>query len=142
MRYLLILLLLVSCGKNEALPPPDFFIDPAFTFYYQTFLMEAKKRNVVVDKKVSIVFGDLEIFDGYCYTDSSQVVIDRTRWLDLDEEKKELLILHELGHCVLKKTHEDESEIMQTTFYFLDYKNLKNYYLNKFFGVSLKFYLK
>lgn len=136
MRYLLIFLL-VACGK-VATPPTKTFIDPTLRPYLLNFLQEANKRGVEIKKQVSIKFGDLHDFDGFCFY-SGEVVIDRTAWATLTPAKKEMLMTHELGHCLLSLTHDDAAEIMRENFWLLDWEHLRRHYLNDLFKASDRF---
>ncbi len=88
----------------------------AFKPYVDKFEAYGKKElasdNFTVSD-VPINFGDTEneAFDGVCftYTNGDKEIIIKKEWWDKNSEtQREILILHELGHCSLGRTHDEE----------------------------------
>lgn len=103
-----ILLLSTSCTKEN-----DALVEAEIEVYFIRFADEAALRNIEID------FSELQI-DGYfseinevgvvgqCQTfsdDSKDLVIEIEYWQGLKDLEKEFLIFHELGHCVLARSH-------------------------------------
>ncbi|RLA65901.1 MAG: hypothetical protein DRQ88_08470 [Epsilonproteobacteria bacterium] len=47
-------------------------------------------------------------FIGVCCRNNNKILIDENYWNDASQEAKDLLIMHELGHCHLKRPHTPE----------------------------------
>ena len=99
-RHLALCIALASCGIDEG---RDFYTtDEAFRPYLDTFAEYYGEE--LFDRDVVIGFKDLQVGRfGNCYYKKLQIDIDRNTWESLDEFKKEALIFHELGHCILKR---------------------------------------
>lgn len=82
--------------------------DPQFLQYVERFETEAKARGVAVDT----TWLDMTFVDdlkgnnftpntvGACYF-GSEVKVKKTAWKKFSDTERELLVFHELGHCVL-----------------------------------------
>lgn len=141
---LLFLLLLVSCGKNDFLnmqgEPKKHNTDKTFLDYVKNF------ESINGKIKSSIIFGDLKSPQvGVCkkWNNSSyrEVEIDRNFWNNSSDEKREQLILHELGHCELNLNREDSflddncpASVMRS-YVFFDHE------INNCFVPNFKYYL-
>ena len=95
---------LIGCGKAQTQ-----VVDSALQSYVDAF---SKAGKVVVT--VDVVFGDVPPnMVAKCHIeDSTRVVVVGPQFQELSEPKRELVIFHELGHCVLNRTHTSA-----TTFY-------------------------
>jgi len=121
MKKLLLLLILVlpGCGTIDI---TDIFIDkkleihPDLKKYVTKFEKVAKhhNKNIKIDNLILTFADDLGKNDvrnasiiGKCYyEDTPRVVIDEDHFYNsLDGNEKELLVFHELGHCILKRKH-------------------------------------
>lgn len=108
--YILILftLSLLACNKEQSATVQD-ELKP----YYDLFLIEAETRNVFLSEdelNVSLELRTLEGSVGQCqhFSDSPDVaIIDLSAWEMADDLKREFLIFHELGHCILGRGHTD-----------------------------------
>ena len=85
----------------------------AFEQYFDRFEEEGLKRGVDVD--LYDIGARFEVTDqtavGQCITLTSgyqELRIDESYWQEANEDKKEFLIFHELGHCFLKRNHLDD----------------------------------
>ena len=89
------LLLLLTCGCAS---------DPAFILYKIKF-----ERVIEVKvKRVQMYFGDAKGYAAYCeHRFFSRVVVDKGHWDNLSLLDRELLVFHELGHCVLDADHRE-----------------------------------
>ena len=106
-----ICMVLLGCG---ALPPPADavgYINPELRPYVQRF---ADEGNILLSTGLYVGFGkvgdhpdpDRRIL-AVCYMNMERVVVDRNLWKEMDETHREVLIFHELGHCVLGRYHID-----------------------------------
>jgi len=115
MRWLIFTILLVTvtmgCSDTE-----DYELEESVTsemlIYFYRFSEEAEKRGFVVDwseENISTVLTELdEGTVGQCLTyeeGRNQVNIDLAYWNKSDPQEREFLLFHELGHCVLKRSH-------------------------------------
>lgn len=104
--------------------------------------------------KFNVLFTTLEpTIAGKCskYTNGDrEVYIDRNQYNAMSEVRREILIYHELGHCVLNKYHNDQrivfkgesssapASILNSILFSEDdvyfYQKYKVYYINELFG--------
>lgn len=110
---------LLACSEEstEELKAIDHYIDDRLDEYFESFKAEAKKRNIEVDYITMNVEGLIENIPdrgvaGQCqtYKDGNKaIVIDETYWNRTSVLKREFLVFHELGHCILDRDHRDEA---------------------------------
>lgn len=116
---LTLLSFLLACSEEtgDELKAIDNFIDDRLYEHFETFKLEAEKRNIEVDFKSMNVEGHIDnIKDpgvvGQCqtYVDGNKaVVIEEAYWNRASYLQKEFLVFHELGHCILGRDHLDEA---------------------------------
>lgn len=89
-------------------------IHPEFKSVFDTFKGEAKKRKIELDKvrlkELVIKFGfDLNDYNtlGECNPNTFQVEISESYWVSASLPERETLLFHELGHCLLGRSHDD-----------------------------------
>ncbi len=141
MKYLFILLVLINgCSR-----PTENHIDAVFQPYVSAFTDQANShgRDVFVGS-LTIEFGS-EPSDvlGKCQSgDGSVITINPNQWDYLSPVIRQVLIFHELGHCVLGRHHLDTNDgpngvptsIMTTIMgKEVDYKANWDYYLTELF---------
>ena len=81
-----------------------------FEPYLNTFLEEANFRGYdYSNNNIQFYFADIITPNrvGLCYG-NDRIVIDREYWYNASEIKKEFLIFHELGHCILNREHKNQ----------------------------------
>ncbi len=114
MKYLILTLLgLSACGQTPATNQ----IDPAFQAIYDKFISGANANGVPLayNQGLTIQFANLATqqnplgetigeCDGVGYGDST-IQIDPGFWNRSDSNGQTLVVLHELGHCVLDEVH-------------------------------------
>jgi hypothetical protein len=114
--FLLILLLLsTSACQKEAV---DLGIDDEILPYLTNFAEEAAFRGVDIDLEnfnLEAYFTDISEVGvvGQCQTftdDSVDLLIEKDYWRRINTNKKEFLIFHELGHCILQRGHLDDGD--------------------------------
>jgi hypothetical protein len=144
-KALAIILLLTSCGSE--LDSRDFHeTDPEFKEYIELF--SEYYGSEINDNDVVIGFGETKegIF-GLCNYSKRQITISRKFW-DLASDssyRKEALIFHELGHCVLNlRGHETESifmsgmtcpkSLMNPALLGQEYSKNRDYYIHELFN--------
>jgi len=105
---LILVVIFTSCEKEQNL-----ILEEELTGFFQKFDYEAKTRGYILD----INNIDLEAYIdnietrgilGQCkkYSDgSTEIIVDEPYWNRSNEKEKEYLIFHELGHCVLGRSH-------------------------------------
>ncbi len=108
--FLILLISLVACKDRN-----EYRVDPAFADYLQRFETLAATRGKYFDLKANgiiIEFADLKDNTAGLthYEDPIRIEIDRTYWNDItgyagEDEMKEDLIFHELGHGLLDRKH-------------------------------------
>jgi hypothetical protein len=104
------LLLLIGMGCGHA--PDPLIRDPELTPYQERFLGLAREYSLDVDRVLGLEFGDVPVkYAGLCRTSTKthrRIIISKAYWVNLDDDGKELLMFHELGHCLLDRAHNDE----------------------------------
>lgn len=115
-----LLLLLTACDKKQAAlldakiyPDTDQRLWP----YFAKFESEAARHNMPIDLNAINIRGSIqeipvEDIVGLCNNsseNSNQVLIDEGFWNRSSDVSKEMIIFHELGHCVLQRSHLDET---------------------------------
>ncbi len=102
-RYIVLLaFILTGCGK---LPPaPELTIDPQLKPYFERFCAEVGGDCSTVSGE----FADLgSTYAGMCnYTNPNSVQINAAYWERINDEDKEEVVFHELGHCLLGLGHD------------------------------------
>jgi len=104
------LLILAACEQEDVVPAPN--VDAELQPYLDRFMAEGEARQFspVLDVELlDLRFGSLEeAVRGQCqlFSDGRRaIVIQPSYWANADEWSKELLIFHELGHCLLDRRH-------------------------------------
>ena len=89
--------------------------DPALWPYYESFEKEAQSRGLSYDLNALEITGVVEEISedgvaGTCRYGShiNHVTIDQSFWNSFSELRRELVVYHELGHCVLFKDHTED----------------------------------
>lgn len=110
MLRLILLLVLVSCGTHPIEVPEK--TDEAFIPY----IHEYQKATGILARTPVIMETLDEGVAGECHHIKRLIKINDLYWYVLSEEQREVLIMHELGHCDLKANHNDSTvEINNTT---------------------------
>lgn len=86
--------------------------------YYQRFEKESLIRQQKLDLKALGISAEIAKIPrstgsvGLCNQsgDLHHIIVDKTFWETASDLKKELIVFHELGHCVLNRRHNDEAE--------------------------------
>ena len=80
--------------------------------YFRSFAIEGEQRGLVIDWDVERIAAQFVHIEedaiGRCltYEDGSKVInIDKEFWDNGSNLEKEFLIFHELGHCLLERSH-------------------------------------
>ncbi len=142
-RSLLIpLILLSACGPQpitqQSFYPPQrntASIDPAAQPQYDTFVAQASINGITLDPfrlhNIVIQFTNINeasaigqgfVVIGLCYsgirnpdgTYSYVVKLDQGFWDTADQYAQEVLVLHELGHCLLNRKHRPDLDAFGT----------------------------
>lgn len=119
MRYLLILFLLVGCSESNNNYSNTGFIDITYLSHYKNFIEEANKRGLDYSNiSVEIVNNENLDIPATCFFKIRRIEINPQTILyyeTLFEGYIELVIFHELGHCILNLNHDGEG-IMRGNF--------------------------
>lgn len=87
------------------------------TPYFQAFKEKALEYNIEVDYDATNVTAEIKIIDegsvaGSCTTnghDLTHITIDQNFWNQASHLLREMVIFHELGHCILGRGHREDS---------------------------------
>ena len=114
---LLSVLFFVSCDKEEDFVDPDGYegVDSRLWYFLDAFEQEAKSRGISVDLRASGLTGRIANIDGLrvaggCNFHGSapnEIILDTTFWSTLSFMQREMIVFHELGHCVLYREHRE-----------------------------------
>ena len=85
--------------------------------YFENFKAKALEYNVVVDYEAANVTAEIKLIDegsvaGSCTTNGHNyrhITIDHLFWNQAPHLLKEMVIFHELGHCILGRGHKEDS---------------------------------
>lgn len=116
-KVVLIALMLTGCAKHK----PVIAIDPTFQPQWNAFVAEANNRGlkaIAMVDDISIQFGNPSAAcgtsaDGCCRQqigETPTITVSYHAWQYFDNNQKEALIFHELGHCILNRRHENTTE--------------------------------
>lgn len=106
----LLLLTAFSCTKDETVS-----VDAALQPLFDDFAGEAQNRGMNLDlSPYSGIFMELEENNvaAKCQTlsnGSKRVVVDQSFWNSASTLQREMVVFHELGHCVLNRPHLDDA---------------------------------
>lgn len=108
--YLLICLLSIpffyACEPDEVL-----VVDSRLRPYFERFEEEASRRGLTLDfSDIEGKLEELEGVGGQCVRNSAlpdEVLIDIVFWTQASDADREFIVFHELGHCVLNRSHLD-----------------------------------
>ena len=101
---------LSGCQDKELL----YSAPPELNAYVQIFLEEAAHRGKHIDlyaEGLVVNFGTLSRGKaGRCRPNDfpKQITIDSSQWEKLDAPQREVLVFHELGHCILNRDHNND----------------------------------
>jgi hypothetical protein len=148
-KQILFMSLLSACGEAP-------YIEPEVKPYVDRFVAEAQLRGVVLDVSgLTVRFVDQLVLTnkgfqfGYC--EDGTVTIVKPYFLAQLDVNREVVLFHELGHCVLNRTHVDgltqlsipESlMIIDPTLLTSYYETNRNFYLNEVFSYETNFIAK
>jgi hypothetical protein len=118
MRLLLAIFWSIGCGGYETAQskPITYYETPELQMYVQRFeaysVLYGPSGPVAI-YNLKVVFGAMkdEKSVGLCSLDlsgTSTVSIDKTYWDKANPVQKEVLMFHELGHCVLARDHRED----------------------------------
>lgn len=103
---LLIFVLTNACEKQE-FRQVDYRLKP----YFERFQEEASIRDFNLDfEDIEGKIAELDGVGGQCVHNTEfpdVVLIDEIFWTQADDIDREFIVFHELGHCILNRTHLD-----------------------------------
>lgn len=126
----------IACGQQYE--QNNFKINADFQNYVDLFEEKIKQKV-----KIDIDYNKLEYpIVGVCITYTNgykEIQIDSDSWVEYDENYREELIFHELGHCVLGRDHDNSiiegyrvpKSIMYPYIFGYAYNKYKVYYLEE-----------
>lgn len=100
----------MSCGRGVSGPAAD---RGEFEPYFQKFERYSNEmgRSTFGDDTMSIAFAKLnENEAGRCewhILKGRRILIDPDKWKGMDDLTREALVNHELGHCLLRREHQE-----------------------------------
>ena len=112
-KLLLTVFILTGCGAPIKEKHVDevyvYDVKPIFQPYVDAFIEYSTDRDQVTVDHLTIEFGLLDSnilgkCNVYSYR-SPKITINAITWDYLDETDREVLLFHELGHCILRRSH-------------------------------------
>lgn len=161
MKRSIVMLFITSIFLNSCYPEPvqestEEAVEEALDFslesYYSTFEEEAALRGVTINLDDHDLISRIEEIEedgiaGTCQYNSQQsnrITIDLSFWENASHDRREMVVFHELGHCVLLLGHNEDEDnqnaclsIMNSgtsgcTVYYND--DNRDYYLDELFS--------
>ncbi len=112
-KYWIFLFILCSCRNENS----DNHIPNALSIHIENFQLEAEIRgfSYQIHEDVTFEFGNLEQEGaaGQCQYHSNQtnlIIIDENFWQRASNNLREMVVFHELGHCVLGRGHDESKD--------------------------------
>lgn len=104
-----------SCGADEQTEPT---IDADLLPFFQIFSEEASLRgrniNVLDSSLIASISTDLPLrIIGQCQRNTllpNEIKISKASWNTYNHIQKEYVVFHELGHCILARSHRDDRD--------------------------------
>ena len=130
----------------------NILVDTDLEPFLDRFITEVNNYSYSLNQNFDLVFdktlkGGIPAVLGHCDNGATPVVrINPYTWVQLSDTKKEILIFHELGHCLMGKSGHNDSNVtvnlvsikesIMTTTIISETMYLDNriYYLNEFFN--------
>ncbi len=121
MLFIIFILSITSCQEDLIPDEPDQTlggdIPTELASYFKAFQEEASQHGIVVDYDEANVTAEIQKLNqgsvaGSCTTngqDIRHITIDQEFWNKATHLIKEMVIFHELGHCVLGRGHKEDS---------------------------------
>ncbi|MEK6480183.1 hypothetical protein WJR50_21760 [Catalinimonas sp. 4WD22] len=106
----------VEVNETEVAQYPE--VDEALHTYFSRFEHEARQRGLSYDLNTLKITGVIKEIDeehvaGQCaynrFTSPRQITLDKSFWESSSDLLKEFIVFHELGHCVLNRSHLETS---------------------------------
>lgn len=112
--FMLSILVFQACQKDN-----ERAIEEELMPYFNKFKDEAALRGIVVDYDAEGITASItKIYDnsivGQCIHNTetpNRISISETYWNQIDTGRREFLIFHELGHCILDRSHLDSKDV-------------------------------
>ena len=129
------IVLVLSVLLHEA----TYKIDPNLEKYVDHFINIAKLYDVNVNKEEYTVKFSYTLPDetlAACYRDKKIIIVNIFRWDSLRHAAKQLVMVHEFGHCALDLDHTQtpDSIMYMYAIDWFDYVDYHNELLNELFG--------
>jgi len=104
-------------ARQEPVPKSFPQVDEALWPYFRTFEEEAAERGIRIDINSLRITGEISDLDGervagqcnYNVRRPNHVTVDSQFWRGASANFREMIVYHELGHCVLYRGHTEET---------------------------------
>ena len=104
-------LLVTSCATINVVSDCEHYVDSSFKIYIDEFMKQAEKNDMDKDSLQDFAMIFASRLDGntagICLHPTNTILVNAEYWKLIDEYQREDLIFHELGHCVLGRSHCD-----------------------------------
>lgn len=111
----------ISCDKQDDFVDPEGYegVDQRLWYFLGTFEEEAKSRGISIDLRALGLTGRIANIDGvnvaggcnFHGESPNEIVLDATFWSTLSFLQREMIVMHELGHCVLYREHREAMDV-------------------------------
>lgn len=106
---------LLSCGTDDIQHAE---VEADLVPYFESFTSEAQSRGMSIDVMDSSLVASLSTslpltVVGQCQHNSAlpdEIKISKASWLSFTHLEREYVIFHELGHCILQRSHDDSKD--------------------------------
>ena len=115
MKYLgflfLVSTLALSCNKEEGLDTIDPDLRPYFLMFQEEALTRGHNISIMDSSLIAVLSTDLpNNIIGQCQhntTKPNEIKISKRTWQNFTAIQREYVVFHELGHCILHRSHTD-----------------------------------
>jgi len=117
---MLLIVSLSACQKensqNESNSVSNLDIPQELAAHFQTFQKEANTYGILIDYESSNVTAEIRRINegsvaGTCTTNGHNlrhIEIDQSFWNRASHLQREMVVFHELGHCILRRGHKED----------------------------------
>jgi hypothetical protein len=113
-KLLFLFFIVTSCKVSKEIMPDDtpIIVKNEFEEFLTTFKKEAELRGKKIDISALKTRLDATLTNGYiglCDQKLNEITIDSATWRKMSIQERELLVFHELGHCVFGRGHKNKA---------------------------------
>lgn len=132
--------LLVGCGTGVRGGKAEQGEFKAYVESFETVALEKGRDLRGISYTVAIHFGETKENEfAVCHISEmgeKEIVVNEEKWGIIEETKKEMVVYHELGHCILKRAHREDVKSLMNPYLVgqKDFEKNQDEYLTELFS--------